>query len=109
MPERNHRHAGGRFDAGDEADNEPDQIVQQDEEPDAGDEGLEALVAVADDLFARSPTPSWIISAICWAGLGFSTDKREADNEEEEDEDAGDQHLQREGAVDCGCLLGGVR
>ena len=46
MPRGTTGRLGGGLDAGDQA----EQVVDDDEEKDAGDEGLEALVAVADDL-----------------------------------------------------------
>jgi hypothetical protein len=46
MPSGTEGWAGGRIDAR----NQSQQIVQHHKEQDAGDEGLEALVAVADDL-----------------------------------------------------------
>ena len=50
----------------------PYEIVGQHEEKNAGDECLEFLVAVADDLFAQRAGEFRNISAICCAGPGLS-------------------------------------
>ena len=107
--ERNFRHAGRRFDTGDEADNEPDEIVQQDEQADAGDKGLKSLVVVTDDLLAQVADAFMDHFGELLGGVGMLHRQGEADDQEEEDEAAGDQHFQRERAVDRGCLLSGIR
>ena len=107
--ERNLRHAGWRIDARDEADDEADEIVQQDEETDAGDKGLEALVVVADDLLGQVADAFVDHLGELLRGIGFFHGERKPHDEEECDEEAGDEKLERERAVDGSRLFGGLR
>jgi len=59
--ERDRGLAGRRGQMGDEA----EKVVQDDEEKDTGDIGLELLIAMANYRFRLLAVNSWIISAIC--------------------------------------------
>ena len=98
-----------RFNAGDKADDEADEIIQQDEKTDAGDKGLEAHVVVADDLLGQVADTFVDHLGDLLRRFGFFHRERKTHDKEECDEETGDQKLERERAVDGGRCLVGVR
>ena len=69
-----------------------DQIVEHDEEADAGDERLESLVAVADHLFRLAADELVDHLGDLLRRIGILHREREAHDEEENDEAAGHQN-----------------
>jgi hypothetical protein len=103
--ERNRGLAGGRDQDWKE---QADEIVEQDEEADAGDEGLEALIAGADDLVALDARELVDHLGDLLRRVRLFDGQREAHDDEERDEQQRDGKLESEGVVKGRARNGGM-
>ena len=78
------------------AGNQPSEIVEQDEEEDAGDVGLKALIAVADDLLGLTADELVDHLGDLLRRVGLLHRERQPHKHEKGDEAGGNQQFQRE-------------
>ncbi len=97
--------AGRRHNAG----NQPHQIVEQHKEEDAGDEGLKALIAVANDLFGLAADCLVDILGNPLRRVGLLHRQAYPYDHEKEDETCDHQKLQPERLIDRNGLVSGNR
>ncbi len=88
--------------------NQAQQVVEQHEEKDAGDEGLEALVAVADDLLGLAAGELVDHLGDLLRRIGLLHRQRQPHQDEKSDEAASDQQFQRKRVVDGSGGIGGM-